>query len=66
MSARKYMTVAELIQDAEYWESEKNRMFMLSLSQRTQDRHDYYVQKQSAAHQRAKASRDELQRRGVS
>lgn len=61
--ARKYWTDEELTRDAEYWEREKGRMFLLSLNQRHQDRHGYYVQKQHAAHQRAKASRDELDKR---
>lgn len=61
--ARKYWTDAELLQDAEYWEREKARMFLLSLNQQHQDRHDYYQQKQHTAHQRAKASRDELTKR---
>lgn len=61
--ARKYWTDAELLQDAEYWEKEEKRLFLLSVGSQHQDRHDYYQQKQHTAHQRAKASRDELTKR---
>lgn len=62
-SSRKYWTDDELRKDAEYWETEGSRLFMRGLV--TTRFADYYQKKRDEAAENAKASRDELQRRGI-
>ena len=63
MSARKWWTEQELVQDMEHWEKEQKRCFLKSLGSRTPEQHDYWLGKQNGAHEKARASRLELERR---
>lgn len=62
-SARKYMTVEQLTEDALYWEEQEADCRHRSLNARTQAVHDFYYGKQCAAREKAKASRQEIKNR---